>query len=241
MKNLALFDQDDTITQGNVAFAFYTWLADKKIVDEEKVHKNTGIRMGDVIKDYKAKTIDQNTAVERYTQLMACAVEGMRIGEIKTKVPEFFNEKVKMWDGVKNAFDDLKENGFDTYITYIISASPAEVVSYTTKQLGATGYRSTVLKTNQGVYTGRGVGLTSERKNKTVKKLVKKYGSSLGVGDSEGDLGIFDNVDVVLCWNFRNPELIPKLRSVKGKTVLEFHPNNSNFYEAVTSAMKYLL
>ena len=237
MDMVAIFDQDGTLSKGNIGASFYEWLVQTGIIDEKKIESVFGESRKSLAMRYMKKEITTDEVIERYLERMCYAIKGKEVCEIERVVGEFFEKKAKFWEGVCEAFDTLRENGFDTYI---ISGSPKEIVSYTAKIFNATGFRATEFYIKKGVYTGTGIGLTSEKKAVATREIVKKYSGSFGVGDSGGDAGIFDNVDVILCWNFRDPELLPEIKSIPNKTVLEYSPSETGFYDAVVKAMEYV-
>lgn len=92
----------------------------------------------------------------------------------------------------------------DNYFLLAISGSPSELVARFCQAYGFRDYKATSYRLRRGIYTGQ-ARLGHAHKDRTLRAMVRKHKLSLkgsiGVGDSEGDIGFLKLVERPIAFN----------------------------------------
>jgi phosphoserine phosphatase len=120
-------------------------------------------------------------------------------------------KRIKLREEAPEVVQWFKDNGF---ILVLMSASPIEVVSVIASKLHFDEAYGLKLETKDGIYTGKFFTVTSKYKRNVIKRKLKEYGFSVGVGDNWYDMEAYQDLDIRF---LMDDEYKGNERSVDGK------------------------
>lgn len=193
MKSIAIFDIDNTIYRGHSYFGIVKYFVEKGIIDQ-----STYDQVMDGLGKYRAKEQTYGEAANNLLNILSKALKGKEYEVVNKLVQEFFkNEKQNFYPYFLNILPKLKE----THEVYLVTANGQMVAETIVKMFGLDGYLSTVFEIKDGLFTGKVSRSLADGKTVCID-LIKSYsGETIGVGDSENDLGIFETVKHPICMN----------------------------------------
>jgi phosphoserine phosphatase len=147
------------------------------------------------------------------SRIYANALKGVPVCEVQNVLPEVV-KRIKLREEAPEVIQWFKDNGF---ILVLMSASPIEVVRVMASKLHFDEAYGLKLETKDGIYTGKFFTVTSKYKRNIIKKKLKKYWFSVGVGDNWCDMEAYQNLDIRF---LMDDEYKGNERFVEGKTLV---------------------
>lgn len=186
---LALFDLDGTLTQERSAW--------------EYLHRRLGLWDGHAERFQEAFLRGQ-IDYDRFCQLDAALWKGMKTDEILSLLKE-----IPLQEGIRDLMTYLKSKGIKTAI---ISSGLSLLADWIKEQYGFDEAVANVLETKNGKLTGDiQIHVHHDRKGEWVERIRQKFGARqkeiLAIGDSAGDLGMFQKAGFSIAFNSRCQEL----------------------------------
>ncbi|HMH31072.1 MAG TPA: HAD family phosphatase [Methylomirabilota bacterium] len=198
-KQFAVFDIDGTIIRWQLYHAIGDALAKAGIIDMNHFEEVREARMAwkrredeEQFRAYEAKLI----------QAFDAALVGMPVETLAQVTDKVFDEyKEQIYTYSRDLIQELKTKH---YILFAISGSPNIIVEKLATYYGFDDYAGSEFLSKDGKFTGE-INLSLGKKPALLKRLVEKHGAdfagSVGVGDSEGDIGMLDLVEKPIALN----------------------------------------
>ncbi|TLF45963.1 HAD-IB family hydrolase [Halomonas urmiana] len=193
--NLALFDLDDTLLDGDITGLWNDWLIDRGWIDDAATHRAT---FGAHMRAYGAGELD----MEAHLRLLLAPLAGRAVTEVADEV-EACLDAVVMPRLFPAGRERLAWHSRQGHRTLIISASTAQLVAPLARRLGVDGALATALEVDHGGdtprYTGRATGTRTFREGKLAALDAWLAGRAVrrswGYSDSRNDLALLEAVD----------------------------------------------
>ncbi|ALM51220.1 HAD family hydrolase [Halomonas huangheensis] len=193
--DLALFDLDDTLLQGDITRLWSEWLIERGWIGNGDAFRAA---FAEHARAYAAGVLD----MEEHLDLLLSPLEGRRVQEVNAEVDACLDERVmsRLYPGGLQRLEWHRQQG---HRTLIISASTAQLVAPLARRLGADDVLSTALETagsgEDRYYTGRATGIRTFRDGKLTALDAwlegRKPRQSWGYSDSHNDLPLLEAVD----------------------------------------------
>lgn len=195
----AVFDIDGTVIRWQLYHAVTDQLVRNGQIDAEGFEKVRHIRMNwkkrvgeDSFRDYEKALV----------QVFTKAIGGMSVAEfVKASDMAFEEYKDQVYTYTRDLIRRLKD---EDYLLFAISGSPSIIVEKLVRYYGFDDFAATNYPAEDGRFTGR-EELSLGKKPQLLQKLVDKHGASPGrsiaVGDSEGDIGMLEEVVRPIAFN----------------------------------------
>lgn len=188
----AFFDLDRTLISGSSAFTFAVTAWRRDLVPTSQFAKDAREAIA-----FRLSGASDDTTVQTRERILS-AVRGSRQADLVALNAEIIPKLLERVRPEARALLDMhRRAGRDTYI---VSASPAEVVAPLAQALGMTGGIGTVAEVVDGVYTGNLAGpfCYAEGKVEAIAELVRWDGYDLercyGYSDSASDMPMLEMV-----------------------------------------------
>lgn len=195
---IAVFDIDGTIfrsslvielTQALIKYGIFPPIAEKEIENSFYRWKN---RRGSY-ENYINQVVNVfSRRVKRCFQKDIVTTSRLVIKEQKNAVYVYTRELIKK----------MKKEG---YLLLAVSGSPIEIVKIFGRSWHFDYVLGTVFETKNGFYTGAVLSLPSVNKKETLLNFAKEHKlslkNSIGVGDTESDIGFLEIVKKPICFN----------------------------------------
>ncbi|MFH1637187.1 MAG: HAD family phosphatase [Candidatus Woesearchaeota archaeon] len=196
MGKIAFLDFDGTLSSGYISMEFLDAVYRKELYSETHYQKQM-----DMLKELKNGELSYDTWCEKWGEVWAMGLKEVPCLDVEAEAAAFFSGfKRKIYKFSYSLIDLLKEKG---YHTAIVSVGASEVISLAASEIGAEDCYSTVLKSNRGYYTGE--VLTDIHapggKVKTIERILKSRKRSIAFGDSIGDVGMLEQVEMPVALN----------------------------------------
>lgn len=229
----AFFDLDRTIIGGSSVFTF-GWVA----------YRHGMMPTRQLLSDVASALVfklqgasDEKTATVRERVLSAIA--GVRVDDLRGLGDDILP---RLLDGVRRESRGLIDLHHDAgRDTYIVSASPIEIISEFARAMGMTGALGTVAETVDGVYTGRLAEpfCYGEGKAVAIRKVAAEQGYDLALcyaySDSAGDLPMLEVVGHPVAVN---PDgRLERVARSRGWPVVEFSRTTKRVIKTTTAAL----
>ena len=199
-RRLAIFDIDGTIFRSSLVIELVNALIKKGIYPksvEREIEKDYVLwvnRQGGY-PEYVLKVVD----------IYKENIKGHSEKEMKKVISEVIaSEKNKLYIFTRDLIKDLLKK---KYFLLAISGSPSTIVSEFAKQLKFDHYFGTEYEVKKGIYTGRMVRNVFANKIVLLNNFTKEFNDlldfsdSIGVGDTESDIPIFEFVKDPIAFN----------------------------------------
>lgn len=215
-KPLAIFDIDGTIFRDSLVIVL-TWRLIRKGVFPAALKSK--------LNKYYYAWIDRKGTYEDYVnkvvEVYDKTVAGYRLEDIKKACEEVIkNYKDKVYVYTRELIKKLRKN----HILVAISGSPMEIVREFNKYLRFDFILATEREIKNGVFTGKHLKIPGHDKKSALISFAKEnkfnFKRSIGVGDTESDIGIFELVETPICFN-PNLNLYKIAKKNKWKIVVE--------------------
>ncbi len=186
---LALFDLDGTLTQERSAW--------------EYLHRRLGLWDGHAERFQEAFLRGQ-IGYDRFCQMDAALWKGIKTDEILILLRE-----IPLHEGIGDLLAYLKSKGVKTAI---ISSGLSFLADWMKEEYGFDEAVANVLETRNGKLTGDiQIHVHHDRKGEWVERLRQKFSAQqkeiLAIGDSAGDLGMFQKAGFSIAFNPRCEQL----------------------------------
>lgn len=229
----AFFDLDRTLISGASAFTFGVAAWRAGLVQTKHIARDLG---GAVVFRFAGATDDQ---AERARQRVLEAVRGNRQADLTalnaTIIPKLLD---RVRPEARRLVDHHRHAGRDTYI---VSASPRELVEPLAQALGMTGGIGTVAEVDDGVYTGALVGpfCYGPGKVAAITELAEWEGYDLArcyaYSDSASDLPMLEVVGHPVAVNPDAP--LAAAARARGWPVVSFHQQTRRVLRRTTAVV----
>jgi phosphoserine phosphatase len=186
---LAIFDLDGTLTRERSIW--------------EYIHKQLGKWYG-FAEDYQKRFLAKEISYERFCQLDAEVWKGMRVDEILSIV-----KTVPFHAGAEDLTGYLKARGMKLAL---VSSGLSILSDWVHQKYGFDYSVSNELLSEDGFLTGKvRIQVFFDKKSTWVESILQQFGvkpeETLAVGDSRGDLDMFEMVGFSVAFNSSSPEL----------------------------------
>lgn len=197
MRKIALFDIDNTIYDGFSIIGLTEYQVKKGLVSHEAQKKLELIH-----KAYKKGKLDYETATTQVLHVWTENLQGQRLEDLVKNAKEFFEKNRKNF--FPYSFPVIAKL-LGNYDVYFVTGEPQFVGLAVQKIFRATGFLSSIVEIKDGILTGKVEKELTKSKNKNleVRRLMDRYSKdkSIALGDSEGDIGMLEEVEIVVCVN----------------------------------------
>ncbi|MBD3202915.1 HAD-IB family hydrolase [Candidatus Woesearchaeota archaeon] len=197
---LAVFDVDRTLYDGYSSVEFVSYLKKKDIFPEKQY-----LEMNDLIKKLSYKKIPYLKAAHDYCLILGDGLKDINKQTIKKQAKMFFSEK-KLYSYSADLVSLLKNHN---YIILLLSNSLIELLGEVKDCLGADSVIGIELETIRGKYTGK---ILSEvhfehGKSNSINRYLESNNidlkDSIGMGDSDHDIGFLEMITHPVVINYR--------------------------------------
>ncbi len=232
MKPIAIFDIDGTIFRSSLTIELFERLVKQGVIEESFLRR---------IRRSERKWLDRQGHYDNYINEVVAAyqkaVVGKRQKDVLSASREIIEEqKYRTYRYTRDLLQRLRGR----YVTIGISGSPLEVVEEYNRYLEFDKlYGSEFGVDERGRYTGAVLHEPPKYKKEVILRYVKSHNlsfkNSIGIGDTESDIGFLELVERPIAFN-PNVKLAQKARREKWLMVIErkdlivqFDPNLVNF------------
>ncbi len=191
MKNLVIFDVDNTIVKGQSQALFIKYLYKKKYVSSFYY-----LTLISWVVLYKFHLVKDPLPPMKYGLSF---IKGKTVNEGEKIVNNFFDEVLVKYI-YKQALDIIKKYKNEGSDIILVSNAPDILVKKIANYLGVENFLSTKVESENGVYTGNIFGeiMYGEQKLIAVKKYIEVSGHTLensyAYGDHDSDIHLLKNV-----------------------------------------------
>lgn len=196
-KPLAIFDIDGTIFRSSLLVEL-NWRLIQSGVFPQRAKKE--------LDSYYFSWINRRGSYENYIHKVVELYDRYLKGVSQKAVERLARGVVK--DHKDRAYvytRDLIKTIRRTHILIAISGSPMEIVKEFNRHWRFRYIFATEREVKNGVYTGRSIRVASDHKKSILLDFIKEHKfsfvGSIGVGDTESDVGIFELVSRPICFN----------------------------------------
>lgn len=202
MKRFAVFDIDGTLIRWQLYHAVANRMAKDGLFGEGTYEKIKKAR-----KNWKDRT--HASAFHDYelelVNIFNNSLANIKVSDFRQVANEILEEyKSQIYVYTRDLIKKLKKEG---YFLIAISGSPNELVETIASHYGFDDFIGSYYEERNGYFTGKRE-IVAMGKAKYLKQLVKKHGlsqtGSIAVGDTTGDVQLFENVENPIAFN---PEL----------------------------------
>lgn len=196
-EKVAVFDLDGTIFRSSLLIELHWKMVRRGIIPRSEIKKLDALYWSWVTRkgsydDYIDEVVDNFMLFVKNTPVKELELAIKHIIEVQSDIVYRYTR-------------DLVTKLFPTHVLIAISGSPDMIVSEFTKAWKFDYFLGTELEVKDNKFTGEVVALHVEDKKKALSDLCTKHGLSLvgsiGVGDTESDIGIFELVENPICFN----------------------------------------
>lgn len=215
-KPLAIFDIDGTIFRDSLLLVV-SW----RLIRDGIFPKS----LKSYLNKYYYAWIDRRGSYEDYIneviKIYDKRIKGCKLKDIKRIIKDVL---IKYKDKVYVYTRDLIKKLRKKYILVAISGSPLEIVNEFNKYLKFDFVLATEREIKKGVFTGNRIRVPGKDKKSALISFSREksfsFFRSIGVGDTESDIGIFELVKNPICFN-PNLNLYKIAKKNKWKIVVE--------------------
>jgi HAD superfamily hydrolase (TIGR01490 family) len=196
----AVFDIDGTLIRWQLYHAMADELARRGHFETSAYQKVKAARMT----WKKRESAESFKQYERaLVELVDVAISGISVADLQAACETVIEEyKDQVYGYTRDLIRELKAKG---YLIFAVSGSPLEIVSLLARHYGFDDYAGSHYTTKNGRYTGAKDVLKGERKPAVLEQLISKHSAerqgSIGVGDSESDILMLEEVDQAIAFN----------------------------------------
>jgi HAD superfamily hydrolase (TIGR01490 family) len=194
---LAVFDIDGTLFRNSLLIELH-WQLIKEGVLPKKVKEEVDDSYWAWVNREGHYDDYLNQVIKTFKENIATITEE-KMAEVAQKVVE------KQSKIVYRFTRDLIEEIRGEYILLALSGSPEVMVEEFTKQWSFDHFIGTNYEIKNGKYTGKVPFVASEDKRHVLESFIEEKGltakGSIGTGDTESDIGIFEVVERAICFN----------------------------------------
>ncbi len=196
-RKIALFDIDGTIYEGYIIYLLAEYQLREKTINKDcldELYKDSEL--------YKVGKIDYETLVAELLIHWAKGLKGISYNTVLEQTERFLeDEGNRFFPSLKPVITLLEK----TYDIYFVTGEPKFVAQIASKLYKITGFLSSELEIEGGIFTGRVRSFLARREEKeiVIKQLLKDHDLkfSFALGNAEGDIEILSSVDFPICIN----------------------------------------
>lgn len=195
----AVFDIDGTVIRWQLYHAVTDQLVKNGLIDAEAFERVRHTRM-----NWKRRTgTDSFREYEKeLVKVFTRAIRGMSVADFTKSADEVFDEyKDQVYTYTRDLIRSLHAKG---YVLFAISGSDSIIVEKLAGYYGFDDFAATRYPARNGRFTGE-ERASIGRKPELLKELINRHDAtpknSIGVGDSEGDIGMLEMVDRPIAFN----------------------------------------
>jgi HAD superfamily hydrolase (TIGR01490 family) len=190
----AFFDVDNTMIRGASIYFFGKGMAGRGLITTRDI-----LRFGWQQLAFRVRGVENLDAVAEARDKALGLVAGKQVSEIVAYGEEIYDELMerRIWSGTRALAQQHLDAG---QRVWLVTATPVELARIIAKRLGLTGALGTVSEVEDGLYTGRlvGVPLHGPAKAEAVRALAEREGLDLSrctaYSDSSNDIPMLSAV-----------------------------------------------
>jgi len=217
-KKFAVFDIDGTIVRWQLYHAIGDAMAKAGIIDSKLFDQVRASRMN-------WKTRQNYDSFSKYeielVKVFDYAIKGLEVGVFEDVITNVFEEyKEQVYTYTRDLIAKLKAQD---YLLFALSGSPQQIVGMIAEYYGFDDFVGTSYGIKNSRFTGK-KNLLLGQKGELLNQLVRKHqagaASSIGVGDTEGDIDMLTKVETAVAFN-PTKQLFSKARAENWTVVIE--------------------
>lgn len=214
----AVFDIDGTVIRWQLYHAMVDSLLRQGFIDKERFE---AVRVARMVWKRRVGTDSFNEYEHELVKVFDESLKGLPVNMLEMAAQTVFGEhKEQVYAYTRDLIRDLKAKG---YLLFVISGSPSLIVKKLADYYDFDDFAATEYPEKNGYFTGEKV-LSVGKKGELLQDLIDKHGlsteGSIGVGDSEGDIGMLDLVERPIAFN-PSKGLFEYAQSKKWEIVIE--------------------
>lgn len=236
VRKFAVFDIDGTLVRWQLYHAIGDGLAKAGLIEQDAFNKVRDARMVWKRREHETSFHDYELEI---IKAYDTAITNISVTDWQRVASQVFDEyKDQTYTYTRDLIRKLKSQG---YLLFAISASQREIIEMLAKYYGFDDFGGSEYKSTNGRFNGQKYILKGEEKPKYLQKLIRKHAAttkgSVGVGDSDGDIVMLNEVEQPIAFN-PNKTLFTHAQSHNWKIVVE---RKNMVYELKKSDETYVL
>ena len=215
----AVFDIDGTLIRWQLYHAIGDGLAKAGLIQPDSFAKVRDARMVWKRREHETSFHDYELEI---IKAYDAAITNISVADWQRVAEQVFDEyKDQTYTYTRDLILELKAQN---YLLFAISASQREIIGMLAKYYGFDDWGGSEYKSTNGRYNGQKYILKGEEKPKYLRELIQKHGAttddSIGVGDSDGDIVMLNEVESPIAFNPNKP-LFEHAKTQNWKIVVE--------------------
>ena len=159
-RNLAIFDLDNTILNGDSDYSWINFLIEKELVDKDEYERKN--------KYFYDQYYQGNLNYDEWAEFALTTIKGKKPEEIEGILSNFLNEVIEPMINIY-ALKLLHDHTHNNDIMLLASATNSVIVEPIAKRLGFKNIVSTQVEIIDEIYTGKVLGIPALSEGKLIK------------------------------------------------------------------------
>jgi HAD superfamily hydrolase (TIGR01490 family) len=159
-RNLAIFDLDNTILNGDSDYSWINFLIEKRLVDKDEYERKN--------KYFYDQYYQGKLNYDEWAEFALTTIKGKKPEEIEDILSKFLNEIIEPMINIY-ALKLLHDHTHNNDIMLLASATNSVIVEPIAKRLGFKNIVSTEVEIIDEIYTGKVLGIPALSKGKLIK------------------------------------------------------------------------
>ena len=159
-RNLAIFDLDNTILNGDSDYSWINFLIEKRLVDKDEYERKN--------KYFYDQYYEGNLDYDEWAEFALTTIKGKKPEEIEDILSKFLNEVIEPMINIY-ALKLLHDHTHNNDIMLLASATNSVIVEPIAKRLGFKNIVSTEVEIIDEIYTGKVLGIPALSEGKLIK------------------------------------------------------------------------
>ena len=159
-RNLAIFDLDNTILNGDSDYSWINFLIEKRLVDKDEYERKN--------KYFYDQYYQGKLNYDEWAEFALTTIKGKKPEEIEDILSKFLNEVIEPMINIY-ALKLLHDHTHNNDIMLLASATNSVIVEPIAKRLGFKNIVSTEVEIIDEIYTGKVLGIPALSKGKLIK------------------------------------------------------------------------
>ena len=159
-RNLAIFDLDNTILNGDSDYSWINFLIEKRLVDKDEYERKN--------KYFYDQYYQGKLNYDEWAEFTLTTIKGKKLEEIEDVLSKFLNEIIEPMINIY-ALKLLHDHTHNNDIMLLASATNSVIVEPIAKRLGFKNIVSTEVEIIDEIYTGKVLGIPALSEGKLIK------------------------------------------------------------------------
>ena len=159
-RNLAIFDLDNTILNGDSDYSWINFLIEKRLVDKDEYERKN--------KYFYDQYYQGKLNYDEWAEFALTTIKGKKPEEIEDILSKFLNEVIEPMINIY-ALKLLHDHTYNNDIMLLASATNSVIVEPIAKRLGFKNIVSTQVEIIDEIYTGKVLGIPALSEGKLIK------------------------------------------------------------------------